>query len=320
MHDPMWGNVPGTGVPIFFVNSGFLITLLLVREHKKQGRIDWGSFYARRAFRLLPVYFFALLLFTVLVIIGLAENPGEWWHRFGFFVTLQNEFVPGATFSHTWTLAVQEKFYLAWPLLAFALLSPVFGRARLWLGVAIVAVLTAGWIAWPANYSVMFIPLVLGAVLAMLMSMETTYRVVSALANPIVFAALIVAAMIVRNTEFHGSKLDVPFSFVVFLLMPAVIVGPLWLSRLLTSRILKALGTWAYSIYLLHPLVLSAVDIVIKPGRDNILVEIVRYVLVVVGTAAFAFVTYRLIEKPSMDLGAQFIKRRAERRLRSDSR
>ncbi|MBU9763165.1 acyltransferase [Mycobacterium sp. TNTM28] len=314
MRDPMWGNVPGTGVPIFFVNSGFLITLLLLREHSERSRIDWESFYVRRAFRLLPVYFFALFMFSGLVMAGFAENPGRWWQRFVYFLTFQNEFASGATFGHTWTLAVQEKFYLAWPLVAFALIAPVFERARLCFAVSLAAAMTAAWIIWPSNYSVVFIPLVLGCILALLMFKARSYRLVTQLARPGVFLLLLVGAILVKALIEVPGTVEVPFSYAVVLLMPGLIVGPRWVSRILRSRPLVALGTWAYSMYLLHPLVRSAVDIVISPGQSVIPLEILRYALVVAGTAAFSFVTYRLIEKPCIGIGARFTERRAAER------
>lgn len=314
MRDPMWGNVPGTGVPIFFVNSGFLITLLLLREHSARSRIDWESFYVRRAFRLLPVYFFTLLLFSGLVVAGLAENPGNWWKRFVYFLTFQNEFASGATFGHTWTLAVQEKFYLAWPLVAFALIAPVFERARLWFAVSLAAVMTAAWVVWPSNYSVVFIPLILGCVLALLMFRATSYRLVAQFARPSVFLIILVGAILVKALVDVPGIVDVPFSYAVVLLMPGLVIGPRWVSRFLRSRPLVALGTWAYSMYLLHPLVRSAVDIAITPGQFSIPLEILRYTLVVAGTAAFSFVTYRWIEKPCIGIGARFTNRRAAER------
>lgn len=317
MHDPMWGNVAGTGVPIFFVNSGFLITLLLIREQSRNGGIDWRGFYVRRAFRLLPVYFFAVALFTVLVLAGLAERPGDWGSRLIYFLTFQNEFVPGATFGHTWTLAVQEKFYIAWPLLAFALLSPLLERTRFWMAGVLAAGLTVGWILFPANYSVMFLPLILGCVIALAMSTPRGFRITSFLSRPVVFTALLGLAVLVKFFDQTPGKVSIPFAFAIALLMPGLVAGPQWASRFLTLRPLVFVGTIAYSVYLLHPLVLSAVDLVVARGQFNVALEITRYLGVVAGSLVFASVTYRFIEKPGVALGRKISAWSASRKTRS---
>ncbi len=121
------------GVDVFFVLSGFLITTLLLRECLAVGRPDLGRFWARRVMRLMPAAFVVVvtvLVWTVLVapvfrIAGLTADAvwsllyvGNWR-----FVTTANYFAQDGTNSpllHVWSLAVEEQFYLVWPLLASA--------------------------------------------------------------------------------------------------------------------------------------------------------------------------------------------------------
>ena len=150
------GGIPGMGggflgVDVFFVLSGFLITSLLLDELGGNGRIDLPGFWIRRARRLLP----ALVLMVLTVAVTRQLLPQEavaalrgdaiaafCWVANWRFVTRQTDyFTQGATPSplqHTWSLGVEEQYYLVWPLLliAVAVLSAARAkrRARVTLG------------------------------------------------------------------------------------------------------------------------------------------------------------------------------------------
>ena len=126
------------GVSLFFVLSGYLITNLLLAEIQSTGRIDYRAFYWRRARRLLPA------LGAVIVVVGILRTagggPAAGAQEAGVAVSYVGNWLilagvdPG-TFGQTWTLAIEEQFYLVWPLL-FVLA----GRRRLALTVGIIAV------------------------------------------------------------------------------------------------------------------------------------------------------------------------------------
>ena len=119
------------GVDVFFVLSGYLITALLVQEIKNTGDLNFAGFYARRLRRLLPA------LFLMLISVGLlgwlllpfplqfrqvdaAGNAALWLSNFFFAFSNLGYFSPGAThnlFLQTWSLGVEEQFYLLWPLI-----------------------------------------------------------------------------------------------------------------------------------------------------------------------------------------------------------
>jgi peptidoglycan/LPS O-acetylase OafA/YrhL len=153
------GMVPGgfIGVDVFFVISGFLITALLVTELDRTGRISLLAFYARRAKRLLPAA--ALVLVAVLVLTYLVL-PRTRWASTGWDVVASAGYVmnwrlaaqsvdylaatePPSILQHFWSLAVEEQFYLVWPLLLTAIAPR--GRRGLMIGVGLVA---AGSLAW----------------------------------------------------------------------------------------------------------------------------------------------------------------------------
>lgn len=139
------------GVTLFFVLSGFLITRLLLKEEASRGRIDLRAFYIRRALRLYP----ALLLFLIALplIMWATRDPqlGDyWWKGLAAAAYVTNLLQAGGQgfgiLTHTWSLAVEEQFYLVWPaILIGAGLLARGNRRRL---VGIVAGLLAVALAW----------------------------------------------------------------------------------------------------------------------------------------------------------------------------
>jgi peptidoglycan/LPS O-acetylase OafA/YrhL len=124
------------GVDLFFVLSGFLITSILVREHEKSGTIDLKAFWVRRARRLLPALLSlipAIALYArtlaakdelpglradALATIGYVAN----WRAILARRSYWEMFTAPSPLEHTWSLAIEEQFYVVWPLLVFALL------------------------------------------------------------------------------------------------------------------------------------------------------------------------------------------------------
>ncbi len=132
-----WGQGGSLGVDIFFVLSGFLITGILLGEHDRRATVSLRNFYVRRALRLYP----ALLLIVLLGLVVLPDlgSPGDpvpglsdWGRAALVSLTYTTDIVGylgsgwGGLFGHTWSLALEEQFYLLWPPLL------VFGLYRGW--------------------------------------------------------------------------------------------------------------------------------------------------------------------------------------------
>jgi peptidoglycan/LPS O-acetylase OafA/YrhL len=124
-HVPRWIKIPAptyilfahTGVSVFFVISGFLITSLLLKELDKTGTIGLKRFYLRRAFRIFPAFYLYLGVLFVLAVMGVFQVP---LRAFFFAATYSSNyyFGPGGAFvglQHLWSLSVEEQFYLMWP-------------------------------------------------------------------------------------------------------------------------------------------------------------------------------------------------------------
>lgn len=109
---------PHVGVSIFFVLSGFLITFLLIREKEATGKIDIFSFIKRRALRIFPLYYLAILFLAIMDVTGKAGITNC---IYPYALTYTINFVPKAcafsAMSHFWSLSVEEHFYLFWPII-----------------------------------------------------------------------------------------------------------------------------------------------------------------------------------------------------------
>src|SRR2546430_2700946 len=123
------------GVDVFFVLSGYLITGLLLFEHQHTGRISLGAFYLRRARRLLPALYVLLAVVATLAVVvrpgDLAGLRHDLWAAVGYATNWwliaegSSYFGAGAhpsMLTHLWSLAVEEQFYLVWPLALLGLL------------------------------------------------------------------------------------------------------------------------------------------------------------------------------------------------------
>ncbi|HEV7524921.1 MAG TPA: acyltransferase [Acidimicrobiia bacterium] len=124
------------GVDVFFVLSGFLITTLLLREQHGSGRIDLRRFWTRRARRLLPAVCVLILLEAivaqfVLDPVSARSLRGDGIGTLFYFENWRLAVGSATTASHTWSLAVEEQWYLVWPLLLVGLLYLARGRARI---------------------------------------------------------------------------------------------------------------------------------------------------------------------------------------------
>jgi peptidoglycan/LPS O-acetylase OafA/YrhL len=153
--DSAWLSGGFLGVEVFFVISGYLITLLLMAEREQTGRVDLLAFWSRRARRLLPALFLMLFLLLTYSMIFKSSVLGKLrgdlvaaityvtnWYQIwvGQGYTASNDFVP---LRHLWSLAVEEQFYLVWPVVMMLMLRGGTRRVAMtarWLVIAALAV------------------------------------------------------------------------------------------------------------------------------------------------------------------------------------
>ena len=140
------------GVQIFFVLSGLLITHLLLAEHARTGRIDLSRFYLRRVLRIFPVYYAAIALSFALAAVGCYSiHPRAFVAAIVYVMNFAPWDFMEATFSHFWSLAVEEHFYFFWPV------AVVLARGRIFAAGLIAAaavLLMTLWLAFPPVFVV----------------------------------------------------------------------------------------------------------------------------------------------------------------------
>jgi len=114
----LWSRIGHLGVSLFFVISGFLISLLLFREMDRVGKISLRQFYSRRILRIMPAYFtYIIIMFAVTRVIDLHIRSRNWITASLFCVSLDRTENQSWQLGHLWSLSVEEHFYLLWPIL-----------------------------------------------------------------------------------------------------------------------------------------------------------------------------------------------------------
>jgi peptidoglycan/LPS O-acetylase OafA/YrhL len=316
-----WARGAYLSVDLFFILSGFLISTLLIMEWRRSNTIALKQFWARRARRLLPALF--VMLIVVAIFTRLEVDP---WNRaairgdgiaslfyvanWRFIVDKQGYFElfsAASPLRHMWTLAIEEQFYLVWPLVVFAAMKAGRGTLRVLTGVIV-----AGIVASITVMARVYTPgdplrayygtdarahtILFGALLAILLvkwspSDAAKRRVVAA--GWIAFVAMLVAWHFATGTSaryYHGG------SALYAVLACVVIAGALQaggLRRLLSFEPLPWIGRLSYGIYLFHwPIIVWLV-----PSRVHIYgwpLNALRLVL----TFVCATLSFYLVELP----------------------
>lgn len=259
------------GVDLFFVLSGFLITGILAREFDRTGAIALGGFYLRRFLRLMP----ALIL---VVAAYLLAGPLLWPH-YGTAAHVRDAAVTLAYLSdygfalwgvpeylgHSWSLSVEEHFYLVWPLLLPAILrSARPARAALVLYLAAAtwrafAFAHDGWLMAYYRFDVRFAGILLGCVLALwLRERDAAGRGAALPFSPLYpAAALVLTFMFARWGSQDAYLAAMPLAelsaaaLILAVTRPSVQAGG-WLAKTLSAAPLTALGRLSYGVYLWH--------------------------------------------------------------------
>lgn len=323
---PNWEWLSGwIGVHIFFVLSGFLITTLSLREEDRRGRLSLGSFYVRRIFRILPVYFVVLAMYVATYglrgefhVSGMATNMP-------YYLTFTSEYVPvgAAQFAQSWTLGIEQKFYLVWPLLAFVLCAGSF-RRRLGLAVTTLLVLVLTLLPATDNHSAMgeqYIALIMGSLLAIVLHNPKGFRLLSGLTKPVVsaiaglvFVAIHLSLQPVFLWLSHGRvTLNTTYEIVISsYALPAALLIPTLLGQgvsrwLLTQRPLVFIGERSYSLYLVQGIAGQAVISTIPRLQSY---QPWQWLMVAAVSLIIADLLYRTVEQPLIKVGRRIIDRR----------
>jgi peptidoglycan/LPS O-acetylase OafA/YrhL len=329
-------NVGWIGVQLFFVLSGFLITRILL--HTQDSANYFAGFYARRVLRIFPLYYGTLLVaFVILPLLvnppaGFAQEQAHQAWLWLYLSNISNMFgFESQVFPHFWSLAIEEQFYLLWPLLVHRR-SP-FQVLRLCVAIAVFSVLVRVALLWHgtdvhAVYTMTFCrmdALAMGAAVAAFLKMPGAALHVRVYRRRLAWGtlALLVAGFVLthgypRTTYLEQtlgySWLAFAFALIVLALVSQEPVGgraPRW-EQLLSVTSLRTLGKYSYSMYVFHkPLhdwvglpALKKLGMFPEPSGT---VAIIYFLVLTAVTLLFGAVSYHLIEKHFIGLKRFFV-------------
>lgn len=251
---PSWESVNGwIGVQMFFVLSGYLITTLALREEERDGRISLADFYIRRVFRIMPVYYTVLAMVVVLTYLRGQYRGSGLPDALPFFLTFTNDYHVIGTFGQAWTLAVEQKFYLVWPLLAFGIALPFLRRLSLGFGLFILGIVLIPVVPYSSAYGT----ILLGCTLAIAMHDMRGFTILRPLTHPVSGVIMLTGVLLVQTNygEIREAVSDTfagtTYGVLVALLIPALVSkGPV--SWVLALPPLRWIGERSYGLYLVQ--------------------------------------------------------------------
>ena len=325
------------GVDLFFVLSGYLISSLIIKEFRKTGTVNLYNFYIRRARRLLPAVYFMITIGLVVMVLfnevllrkshldaifGYIYSSNWWYifHKLDYF----DSFGAQSPFKHLWSLAIEEQFYMIFPLLFLLVNGKKKSKDGTYklnknflyvvLGLILVSLIAHILLFDINNISRIYFgtdtrafSLLVGVVGAILYPMERLHSKVTPQQNMIysVVSLASIATLItvmVYTSEYNTWLYRGGFLLVAILGLIVIISSGkqhTLMSKLLSFKPIVFIGKISYSLYLWHFPILVLTTPVSEIGNPNIFFVILRIVL----TFAVAIVSYVFVETPIRKLG-----------------
>lgn len=316
------------GVDMFFVISGFLITGILLREHGGTGRISLSNFYARRFLRIWPAYYLLLATLMALALCGVGSDAPVVLSTIKWPAIYLTNAYAGYHRTETvaclisWSLSLEEQFYLVWPLLLF------FSVKRAWRVAAAAVLAVTAWRTWLtfhitpgvlAMRRIFYAPdtridvILYGCLLAFLLAdpvrVETLRRLLNRRWVPFALAGAFLWAIYCNNrwSGHFGNAVGYSVSAILMALIIAYlhVARPGWALAFLEWKPIVWCGKVSYGIYLFHILVIAALlGIFGRPSSS--LGEVAFAAGVYAGAIAVASISYVIYESRFLRLKERF--------------
>jgi peptidoglycan/LPS O-acetylase OafA/YrhL len=303
------------GVDVFFVVSGYLITTLLLREWSRTGRVDLRLFYLKRALRLGPALLFMLVLAVPLMLTSLKSTMGmPVWvavtSAVFYVANWANVFVSTGTgpITHTWSLSIEEQFYLIWPLVLIAVLARRGRPPVRTLAALTVVVVVARWICWDLTKGDWLYyattshsdGLLIGALLAIVLARRPGDAPVPAWSMPAAWVGGLGLLGLMATLHINGNA-TFEYGLLLAAVFSALVVQHLALAtdglmvRVLSLRPLVTIGMVSYGLYLFHFPIFQAVQHQNYP-------HLKQHALEISITAVVTAFSWFVVEKPALRL------------------
>jgi peptidoglycan/LPS O-acetylase OafA/YrhL len=322
--------IPGgfLGVEVFFAVSGYLITQLLLGEKAATGRVSLGNFWKRRARRLLPALLTMIAAVTVVWALFVRERLAQLktdvvaslfyvqnWHLIATGQSYFDNLARPSPLRHVWSLAVEEQFYVLWPLIVVVLVALSRGRRRP-LAIAMAAGALASYVLMQVLYTPGGDPsrvyygtdtrasaLLLGGLLAVVWRADRRRDALTSPSRQLRLEGAAAAGLVLLGLLFATTTDNSPFlyraGFVLCagatLAIVAAVARPTWIGRFLGLRPLLWVGQRSYSLYLWH----WPVFVLTRPALDLHWEWWRIFVLRMILTIGLSMASYRFIESPA---------------------
>nr|WP_255496239.1 acyltransferase [Mucilaginibacter sp. FT3.2] len=336
---PAWvskvGSFGWTGVDLFFVLSGFLIAGQLFNTIAKGNAISMREFFAKRFFRIIPPYLVMLGLYTAFPFLREREQMGPLWKYLTFTFNFGLDYRQTGTFTHSWSLCVEEQFYLVLPITFLLFNYFKAGKKAVYLLLVLFiggfAIRYIGWHNWVAPQLTsdsfgatfnrfIYYPtynrldgLLIGVGIAGLYTFYPHMKErINKYSNIVMVAglAILIAAYFVGTPQasFRNTIWGFPLIAVGYGLIVAAVVCPGNILYNAKSKVTSQIATLSYGIYLIHKLMIHVTQIVLeKAGIDKN--SNLMMLCCLLSTIAGALVLRYAIEKPSLKLRNAVLKK-----------
>jgi peptidoglycan/LPS O-acetylase OafA/YrhL len=289
-----------TAVWLFFAISGYLVTMLLIREERKTGGIAYGAFLIRRFARIVPGYEVAILVYWI-ALYFLGRSDGEYdvfMARLPYYLTFMPEYANTTVYNifvHTWIIGIELKFYLFFPPLVFLLIRDE--RWRFGVTAMTAALLTAQG-SFTANA---YCAILAGIMLAQLLEWPHAYAVIARMTR--VPAAVPMGLVVALFVMLRYVEVLPAVAVVATYLVAYVILQDGVMRRVLSYSPLVYLGQRSYGAYLLHLLAIRFGYMAFGDGSS--LAGLLTAVFALAITIPAAELLYRAVERPCIEFAAR---------------
>jgi len=316
-----------SGVALFFVLSGFLITTLLLREESETGSINLRNFYIRRSLRIFPLYYAVLALYAILVFFLEKNAAGKlFFENLPYYLTYTNNWFVDlklnddgqrrVIFIFAWTLATEEQFYLLWPSIMRFFRRHVAVIILLSIMAADVGLeFMFGRNDLPQNATERLLRIATspsteicaGVLLAISLHSKKGFEFIwKALGHPrSAWIAGLMALAVINwpGPATSGWRLCQAIIFTIFV-ATCVVREDHGLSNILNRKVLIRIGVVSYGMYLLHMLAVNTVKLILPSiGIDS---SLFSFLLAVVIAYIAAEISFRVFETPMLNLKKRF--------------
>jgi len=323
------GRFGWSGVDLFFVLSGYLIGGQLMAAQAAGRKIAVGDFYIKRFFRIVPVYLVVLALYFGVPLFRESDALTPLWKFLTFTQNFLYEVPGGGTFSHAWSLCVEEHFYVVLPALLILLAAFDLRRHAVWIALAVLMggigirafswlVLFKGngnWVEWIYYPTYNRLDGLLVGVFVAGVQQFSPERWLKWTARPgLVLAtgvALLVLAMFVGSARasFTGSVFGFPLVSLAYGFIVVAAVSPGAFLDVARSRVTRFVATISYSFYLVHKGVIHLTHLALAGlgfEVDGVLGLVASLLLATLA----AWALYRLVERPAMAIRSVVLAKR----------